>query len=182
MGLTIWAQLLLEHVKNVFPWELFPFTQYGCSPLFYCLLLTELLHFISLEMTEAFESSDANKKGFLFTVSLATSLSILYASYVTIYVGPGWRSIGFSALITLVNKISLFFVPRGKISNPDGTFNTEFRYVSSFSPSPTVFFCDSQVKCEKSVYSLKKKSLKFFLSHGGKYLFLIELLTLNSNM
>jgi hypothetical protein len=32
-----------------------------------------------------------------------------------------------------------FFVPRGIISNPDRTFNTEFQYVSSFSPSPTVF-------------------------------------------
>jgi hypothetical protein len=32
-----------------------------------------------------------------------------------------------------------FFVPRGKISNPDSTFNAEFKYVSSFSPSPTVF-------------------------------------------
>jgi hypothetical protein len=41
-----------------------------------------------------------------------------------------------------------FFVPRGKISNPDSTFNAEFKYVSSFSPSPTVF-CDSQVKWEK---------------------------------
>jgi hypothetical protein len=101
MGLTILAQLLLEHVKNVFSWELFPFTQCGCSSLFYCLLLTELLQFISLEMTEAFESSNANKKGFLFIVSLATSFSSLYASYVTIYmyVRPGWRSLGFSALI-----------------------------------------------------------------------------------
>jgi hypothetical protein len=32
-----------------------------------------------------------------------------------------------------------FFVPRWKISNPDRTFNTELKYVSSFSPSPTVF-------------------------------------------
>jgi hypothetical protein len=32
-----------------------------------------------------------------------------------------------------------FFVPRGKISNPDSTFNTEFKYVRSFSLSPTVF-------------------------------------------
>jgi hypothetical protein len=30
------------------------------------------------------------------------------------------------------------FVPRGKISNPDSIFNAEFKYVSSFSPSPTV--------------------------------------------
>jgi hypothetical protein len=43
-----------------------------------------------------------------------------------------------------------FFVPRGKIYNPDSTFNAEFKYVSSFSSSPTVF-CDSQVKCEKRV-------------------------------
>jgi hypothetical protein len=32
-----------------------------------------------------------------------------------------------------------YFVPRGKISNPDSTFKAEFKYVSSFSPSPTVF-------------------------------------------
>jgi len=25
----------LEYVKKVVPWELFPFTQYGCSPLFF---------------------------------------------------------------------------------------------------------------------------------------------------
>jgi hypothetical protein len=29
---------------------------------------------------------------------------------------------------------------------PNRTFNAEFKYVSSFSPSPTVI-CDSQVKC-----------------------------------
>jgi hypothetical protein len=44
-------------------------------------------------------------------------------------------------------NFTFFFVPRGKISNPDSTFNTEFKEVRSFSPSPTVFFCDSQVKC-----------------------------------
>jgi hypothetical protein len=38
------------------------------APHFFCLLLAELLHFISVEMTEAFASSDANKKGFLFIV------------------------------------------------------------------------------------------------------------------
>ena len=42
-------------------------------------------------------------------------------------------------IITLGNKISLFFVPRGKISNPNRAFNAEFKYVNSFSPSPTVF-------------------------------------------
>jgi hypothetical protein len=36
-------------------------------------------------------------------------------------------------------KFHFFFVPRGKISNPDSTFNTEFKHVSSFYPSPTVF-------------------------------------------
>jgi hypothetical protein len=30
--------------------------------------------------------------------------------------------------------------------------NAELKYVSSFSPSSTVFFCDSQVKCERNVY------------------------------
>jgi hypothetical protein len=43
-------------------------------------------------------------------------------------------------------NLTFFFVSRGKISNPDSTFNAEFKYVSSFSLSPTVF-CDSQVKC-----------------------------------
>jgi len=32
-----------------------------------------------------------------------------------------------------------FFGPRGKISNPNRAFNAEFTYVSSLSPSPTVF-------------------------------------------
>ena len=43
-------------------------------------------------------------------------------------------------LITLGNKISLFFFgTRGKMSNPNRAFNAEFKYVSSFSPSPTFF-------------------------------------------
>jgi hypothetical protein len=49
-------------------------------------------------------------------------------------------------------KFHFFFVPRGKISNPDSTFNTEFKYVSSFSPSPTVFFVTARWNVEKSVY------------------------------
>jgi hypothetical protein len=40
-------------------------------------------------------------------------------------------------------NLTFFFVPRGKISNPDSTFNAEFKYVSSFSPSPTVFLWQS---------------------------------------
>jgi hypothetical protein len=51
--------------------------------------------------------------------------------------------------ITLVNKISLFFVPRGKISNPDSTFNAEFKYVSSFSPSPTGFFVTAKLNVKE---------------------------------
>jgi hypothetical protein len=35
-------------------------------------------------------------------------------------------------------NLTFFFVPLGKISNPDSNFNAEFKYVSSFSPSPTV--------------------------------------------
>ena len=31
-------------------------------------------------------------------------------------------------VITLGNKISLFFVPQGKISNPNRAFNAEFKY------------------------------------------------------
>jgi hypothetical protein len=38
-----------------------------------------------------------------------------------------------------------FFVPRGKISNPDSTFNAEFKHLSSFSPSPTVFFVTAKL-------------------------------------
>jgi hypothetical protein len=45
-----------------------------------------------------------------------------------------------------------FFCTRGKTSIPHGNFNVEFKYVSSFSPSPTVFFCDSKVDCERNVH------------------------------
>jgi hypothetical protein len=47
------------------------------------------------------------------------------------------------------------------------------------------FFCDSQVKCKKMclfTYFTGQQNLTFFGAHGGKYLFLIELLTLNLNM
>jgi hypothetical protein len=78
-----------------------------------------------------------------------------------------------------------FFGTRRKISVLNRTFNDGFKYVSRFSPSPTDF-CDSQVKCEKMcifIYIFHwTTKFNFFLAHGGKYLFLIELLTLNSNM
>jgi hypothetical protein len=48
-----------------------------------------------------------------------------------------------------------FFVPRGKISNPDSTFNAEFKYVSSFSSSPTVFFVTAKLNvqyCSATLY------------------------------
>ena len=35
-------------------------------------------------------------------------------------------------------NLTLLFGTRGKISNPNRTFNAEFKCVSSFSPSPTV--------------------------------------------
>jgi len=35
-------------------------------------------------------------------------------------------------------NLTFFFGTRGKISNPNRTFNAEFKCVSSFSPSPTV--------------------------------------------
>jgi hypothetical protein len=35
------------------------------------------------------------------------------------------------------NLTFFFFGTRGKISVPNRTFNAEFKYVSSFSPSPT---------------------------------------------
>jgi hypothetical protein len=81
-----------------------------------------------------------------------------------------------------------FFVPRGNISNPDSTFNAESKYVSSFSPSPTVFFVTAKLNAKKSekmcIFTCftGQQNLTFFLAHGGNYLFLIELLTLNSNM
>jgi hypothetical protein len=37
-------------------------------------------------------------------------------------------------------NLTFFFGARGKISVPKGTFNAEFKYVSSFSPSHTVCF------------------------------------------
>jgi hypothetical protein len=40
--------------------------------------------------------------------------------------------------ISLEKKIELIFGTRRKISVPNRTFNAEFKYVSSFSPSPTV--------------------------------------------
>jgi hypothetical protein len=60
-----------------------------------------------------------------------------------------------------VKKIKLFFCPRGKISNPDSTY----KYVSSFSPSPTVFYCDSQFKWGKMcifTYFTGKQNLTYF--------------------
>jgi len=35
-------------------------------------------------------------------------------------------------------NVTFFFGTRGKISNPNRTFNAEFKCVSSFYPSPTV--------------------------------------------
>jgi hypothetical protein len=46
-------------------------------------------------------------------------------------------------------NFNFFFVPRGKISNPDSTFNAEFKYVSSFSPSPTVVFVTAKLYVKK---------------------------------
>jgi hypothetical protein len=63
-------------------------------------------------------------------------------------------------------KFNFFFVPRGKISNHDSTFNAEFKYVSSFSLSPTVFFVTAKlyVKKEwKNVYIIHwKTKFNFF--------------------
>jgi hypothetical protein len=66
--------------------------------------------------------------------------------------------------ITLIT----FFGTLGKISVPNRTLNTEFKYVSSFSQSPAVF-CDSQVKCEKMcifTYFTGQQSLTFFWHTG----------------
>jgi uncharacterized membrane protein len=38
-----------------------------------------------------------------------------------------------------------FFWHKGKLSVPNRTFDTEFKYVSSFSPSPTVFFVTAKL-------------------------------------
>jgi hypothetical protein len=67
-------------------------------------------------------------------------------------------------------NFTFFFVPRGKISNPDSTFNTEFKYVSNFSRSPTVFLWQPG--------EMWKKCILISVS----VISVIELLTLNSNM
>ena len=75
----------------------------------------------------------------------------------------------YNVQIALGNKISLFFVPRGKISNPDRAFNAEFKYVSSFSPSPTVFFVTAERSVKKCVFlhiSLGNKISLFFVPRG----------------
>jgi hypothetical protein len=36
-------------------------------------------------------------------------------------------------------NLTIFFGPRGKIFNPNRTFNADFKCLSSFSSSPTVF-------------------------------------------
>jgi hypothetical protein len=45
-------------------------------------------------------------------------------------------------------NLTFFFVPRGKISNPDSTFIAEFKYVSRFSPLPTVFFVTAKLNAQ----------------------------------
>jgi hypothetical protein len=42
-----------------------------------------------------------------------------------------------------------FFGTREKISVSNRTFNTEFKYVSSFSPSPMVFFVTAKLNVMK---------------------------------
>jgi hypothetical protein len=41
-----------------------------------------------------------------------------------------------------------FFATRGKLSVPNRTFNAEFKYVSSFSPSPVVFFATANLNVQ----------------------------------
>jgi hypothetical protein len=84
-------------------------------------------------------------------------------------------------------NLTSFFVPRGKISNPDNTFNGEFKYVSSFSPSPTVFFVTAKLNVKKSekmcifTYFTRQQNLTFF---GTRRKISVPngTLTLNSNM
>jgi hypothetical protein len=51
----------------------------------------------------------------------------------------------------------------GKISVPNGTFNAEFKYVSSFSLSPTVvfFFVTAKLNVKKCVYLHISLTTKF---------------------
>ena len=51
--------------------------------------------------------------------------------------------------LNLGNKISLIFGTRGKISNTNRAFNAEFKYVSSFFPSPTVFFVTAMLSVKE---------------------------------
>ena len=56
---------------------------------------------------------------------------------------------------TRQQNFTFSFGTRGKISNPNRAFNAEFKYVSSFSPSPTVFLWQpSEVKLYDSAECL----------------------------
>jgi hypothetical protein len=74
-------------------------------------------------------------------------------------------------------KCNFFFGTRGKISVPNRTCNAEFKYVSTFSPSPTVFFVTAKLNVKKCIftYFTGQQNLTYFLAHGEKYLFLIKL-------
>ena len=52
-------------------------------------------------------------------------------------------------LLHWTTKFNFLFGTRWKISNPNRTFNVEFKYVSSFSPSPTVFFVTAKLSVKE---------------------------------
>jgi len=56
-----------------------------------------------------------------------------------------------------------FFGTRGKISNPNRNSNAEFKYVSSFSPSPTIFFVTAKL-------SVKEMCIFTYYIHYSPYL------------
>jgi hypothetical protein len=63
-----------------------------------------------------------------------------------------------------------FFLPtRRKPSNPDSNFNAEFKYVSSFSPSPMGFFVTAKLNVKKCVYTIHwKTKFNFFFGTRRK--------------
>ena len=69
----------------------------------------------------------------------------------------------FTANYTGQQNLTFFFGTRGKIYNPNRTSNVEFKYVSSFSPSPTVFFVIAKL-------SVKEMCIFTYYIHYSPYL------------
>ena len=70
------------------------------------------------------------------------TLTLLWRNGWKLWVTNAKESDGYQILALLnytgQQNLTFFFGTRGKIPNPNRTFNAEFKCVSSFSPSPTV--------------------------------------------